>query len=457
MEKQKKQILNEDLRKLLFKFSLPAVTGMLVSALYNFADTIFVGNGVGPDAIAGLTVVLPILIFIIAVALLTGIGASSIISRALGRGDEKRALIAAGNSFIINIVFNIILIACFYFFMEDILVFLGASANILPYAEEYLSIMLFGFIFFSLSINSNNLIRAEGKPRASMYVMLVGAVLNIILDPIFIFVLDMGVRGAAIATVISQAVSMIFIIFYFRYGGSVYRFNRKVLRPDFGIIREILVIGFPSFLLEIIGSVLFMVFIKVVRVYGGDQYITITGIGIRIIDLIFMPIIGISHGFSPIVGFNYGAENYRRVKAVLREGLIWTSAIAFAGFIFMVAFPQVLIGIFTDDPEIINNGITPLRLIALLAPLWGFPILGGAFFQAIGRARPALILNLARQLILFIPAVIIMPMFFDLLGVWISWPLTDFLSVILVIVFLARELRIINRKISAGEESALSA
>jgi Na+-driven multidrug efflux pump len=191
----------------------------------------------------------------------------------------------------------------------------------------------------------------------------------------------------------------------------------------------------------------------VVRVYGGDQYLTITGIGIRIIDLIFMPIIGISHGFSPIVGFNYGAESYRRVKEVLKEGLIWTSVISFIGFIFMVAFPQVLIDIFTDDPEIIKNGIMPLRLIALLAPLWGFPILGGAFFQAIGRARPALVLNLVRQLVLFIPAVILLPMYFDLLGVWISWPLTDFLSVLLVIGFLVRELRIINKKILVKENA----
>jgi putative MATE family efflux protein len=453
MEEQKKQILNENLRKLLFKFSLPAVTGMLVAALYHFADTIFVGNGVGPDAIAGLTVVLPILIFIIAVALLTGIGAASIISRSLGKGDNERALVAAGNSYILNILFNMILIALFYFFMDDILIFMGASENILPYAKDYLSIMLFGFIFFALSINSNNLIRAEGKPRASMYVMLIGAVLNIILDPIFIFVLDMGVRGAAIATVISQVFSMLFIILYFRSKGSIYHFNKRVFRPDYRMIREILAIGFPSFLLEIIGSILFIVFIKVVRVYGGDQYLTITGIGIRIIDLIFMPIIGISHGFSPIVGFNYGAESYRRVKEVLKEGLIWTSVISFIGFIFMVAFPQVLIGIFTDDPEIIKNGTLPLRLIAILAPLWGFPILGGAFFQAIGRARPALVLNLVRQLVLFIPAVILLPMYFDLLGVWISWPLTDFLSVLLVIGFLIRELRIINKQISIKESA----
>ena len=418
---------------------------MVIVALYNFVDTIFVGKGVGADAIAGLTIVFPILIFIIAIGLLTGIGTASIVSRSLGKGDKERALIAAGNSFIINMVLNIIVIAVFYFFMDKILMFLGASPAILPYSTDYLSVMLFGFIFFSLSINSNNLIRAEGKPRASMYAMVIGAVLNIMLDPIFIFVLKMGVRGAAIATVISQVASLIYIIIYFRSRASIYHFKGEVFKPDRSVMREIITIGFPSFLMEIIGSILFMVFIKVVRIYGGDTYIAITGIGIRIIDLIFMPILGISHGFAPIVGFNYGAKLYGRVKIALKEGLIWTSAIAFIGFIFMVAFPQVLISIFSDDPELIANGIMPLRLIALFAPLWSIPILGGTFFQAIGRATPALIINLSRELFIFIPAIIVLPMFYDLLGVWISWPFTDFFSVLITGTFLLREIRVINR------------
>lgn len=451
MEKQKEQILNGDLRKLLFKFSLPAVMGMVIAALYNFADTIFVGKGVGPDAIAGLTIVLPIFIVIIAIALLTGIGAASIISRSLGKGDTGKALIAAGNSFIINIALNIIIIPIFYFFMDDILQFLGASPAILPYALDYLSVMLFGFILFSLSINGNNLIRAEGKPRASMYVMLVGAVLNIILDPIFIFVLDMGVRGAAIATVISQVFSIIFIIFFFRSKGSIYHFKKEVFYPDLKIMKEIITIGFPSFLQEMIASIMFLVFIKVVRIYGGDSYITITGIAIRIIDLIFMPIIGISHGFSPIVGFNYGAGSYARVKNILREGLIWTTAVAFVGFIFMVAFPQLLLRMFTSDLALIRNGITPLRIVAVCAPLWSVPIIGGAFFQAIGRAKPAIIINITRELLVFIPAVLVLPLFFDLQGVWISWPFTDIFSALITGVFLIREIRIINRTMKFEE------
>jgi len=453
MEEQKKQILSGSLRKLLFQFSLPAVTGMVAAALYNFADTIFVGNGVGPDAIAGLTIVLPLFIFIIAISLLTGVGASSIISRSLGRGDVKKALSAAGNCIVLTLFFNLLAIILFYFFMDNMLQFLGASPAILPYSREYLSVMLFGFIFFSLSVTSNNLIRAEGKPRASMYVMLVGAVTNIILDPIFIFVLDMGVRGAAIATVISQIASMVFVVFFFRSRSSVYHFNRNSMKPDISMIREILAIGFPSFMLEIAGSILFTVFLRVVRHYGGDQYLTITGIGIRIVDLIFMPLLGIGQGFSPIAGFNYGAELYQRVKTVLKESLIWTSAIAFIGFISMVAFPRALIGIFTSDPAIIEKGALPLRLIAILSPTWSFPILIGKYFQAIGKPGPALVISVAKQLIIFIPAIIIFPMFFDILGLWIAWPFTDLCIFIISGVLILREIVVINRMIAAKENA----
>ena len=453
MEEQKKQILNENLRKLLFKFSLPSVIGMMVAALYNFTDTIYVGKGVGPDAIAGLTIIFPIIVLIIAVTLMTGVGAASIISRFLGKGNPKRALVAAGNSSILNIILNIVFIVIVYFYMENILQFLGASEAVLPYARDYLSIMLWGFILFSLSIHCNKLIMAEGKPRASMYVMLIGAILNIILDPIFIFILDMGVKGAAIATVLSQFLSILFIIVFFWSKGSIYHFNRESFRLDFKILREIITIGFPSFMLAIIGSIMFMVFIKMVWIYGGDQYLTITGIGIRIMDLIFMPIFGISHGFSPIVGFNFGANSYRRVKEVLKEGLIWATAISLVGFILMVAFPQVLISIFTNDPEIIRNGIIPLRIIAILAPLWAFPILGATFFQAIGKAKPALVISITRDL-LVIPAIIIFPKFLDIFGIWLSWPFTDFISIFISGGFLLSEVKKINRMIAREESLA---
>lgn len=450
MEEQNKQILSENLRSLLFKFSIPSITGMVIIALYNFVDTLFVGRAVGPDAIAGLTITLPVLIFIIAIGLLTGVGAASVVSRALGRGDKESALIAGGDSFILNTIFNIIAIVPIYIFSDEILRFLGASSEILPYSRDYLEVMLFGFLFLSFSINGSSLIRAEGKPRASMYEMILGAVSNIILDYLFVIVFGWGVKGAAIATVISHVVSTIYFVVFFMSSKSIYKIKLNMFKLNRTISREILSLGFPSFLMQIIGSVTFLLFIRIVRQYGGDVYITITGIGIRIIDLIFMPILGISQGFSPIVGFNYGAKLYPRVKKVLREAFIWTTIIASAGFVIMVIFPESLISIFTNDINVIEKGVGPLRLIAILAPLWSFPILGSTFFQAIGKARPSLIITLSRDLFFFIPAVFILPILFDLLGAWISWPFTDFCCFLITTIFLIKEIRIINRNIEMG-------
>lgn len=447
MEKQKKQILSENLRVLLFKFSIPTVTGMLIIALYNFVDAIFVGNVIGPNAIAGLTIILPVIILIVAIGLLTGVGAASIVSRSLGKGDKEKAIIAGGDSIILNTILNIIIITPIYLFSDRILKFLGASSEVLPYAKDYLEIMLFGFIFLSFAVNGTNLIRAEGKPRASMYEMIIGSILNIILDYIFIVVFGWGVKGAAIATVISHMASSVYILVFFMSGKSIFHIKFNMFKINKSISRKILSLGVPSFLMEIIGSVAFILFIRMVRQYGGDIYIAITGIGIRIVDLIFMPIVGISQGFSPIVGFNYGAKKYHRVKKVLKEAFIWTTGIAIAGFIIMVGFPQILINIFTNDPDLIEKGAMPLRLIASLIPLWAFPILGGTFFQAIGKARPALVITLSRNIIIFIPAIFILPIFFGLMGVWISWPVVDFLSFLIVGIFLIREIRIINKNI----------
>jgi len=447
MEEQKKQILNENLRSLLFKFSIPSITGMVTIALYSFVDTLFVGKTVGPNAIAGLTIVLPVIIFIVAIGLLTGVGAASVVSRSLGKGNKEKAVITGGDSFILNTIFNIITIVPIYLFSDRILKFLGASSEVLPYARDYLEIMLFGFLFLSFSVNGSSLIRAEGKPRASMYEMIIGAVSNIILDYFFVVVFGWGVKGAAIATVISHIISTIYFVVFFMSSKSIFHIKLNMFKITKSISREILSLGVPSFLMEIIGSVMFLLFIRIVHQYGGDIYIAITGIGIRIIDLIFMPILGISQGFSPIVGFNYGARKYHRVKKVLKEAFIWASIVASAGFIIMVIFPESLISIFTSDMNVIEKGVVPLRLIAILAPLWSFPILGGTFFQAIGKARPSLVITLSRNLFFFIPAIFILPVFFDLMGVWISWPVTDFCCFFITAIFLIREIKIINGNI----------
>ncbi|MCL5771392.1 MAG: MATE family efflux transporter [Actinobacteria bacterium] len=442
---EREVILNGNLRKLLFRFSLPATIGLVVSALYNVVDTLYVGHGVGPLAIAGLAIVLPFQILMFAVGMMIGVGSGSIISRSLGRDDKHKAILTTGNGIILNFVISLIVMIPCYLLMDKILIFFGATQNIISYSRDYMGIIIFGFLFQSLNITGNNIIRAEGKPRASMYVLILGAVLNIILDPVFIFVFKMGVRGAAIATVLSQIFSTLYIFLYFIYGKSIFKINPKMFKPDSFIIREILKIGFPSFLMSIVDSMIFILFNRAIIRYGSDLYIAIMGIAIRVWDITIMPIIGISQGFSTITGFNYGAGKFERVKLILREALIWTTVISALSFIVVFGFPNLLLKIFTSDMNLISLGITPLRITTVFFITLGIQFIGGTLFQAIGKAIPALILNISRQIIFLIPAIIILPLFFKLNGIWFSLPFSDFLSTLMTSLFIIYELKIIKK------------
>ena len=451
MEEQRKQILNGNLRSLLFKFSTPAIIGMVVSALYNMVDTLFVGQGVGPLAISALTIVFPIQLIIMAVGIMIGIGAASVISRALGANDKEKALKAANSSIILTLVFSAAFMIPAYLFMDEMLYFFGASSSTFPLAKEYMTIILIGFISFSFSISANNLIRAEGKPRAAMYTMIIGALANIALDPVFIFGFKMGVRGAAIATIISQFLSVIYVVIFLASGKSIYKFNSRLFRLNPALSREIITIGFPSFAMQVVGSVVFIIFNRSVLNYGNDMYIAVMGIGLRVLSLIEMPIIGIAQGFSTLVSFNYGAKLYHRVKIVLREAIIWTVFIAGAGFIAMMGFPGQILGIFTSDSNLIQMGITPIRIIVILLPFIGFQILGGSLFQAIGKTLPALIIMLSRQLLLLVPAVLILPLFFGLTGIWLAIPVSNFFSILITSGFVYWQNREFNRQIALAE------
>ena len=438
-------ILNGNLRKLLFKFSLPATIGLVVSSLYNIVDTLYVGQGVGPLAIAGLAIVLPIQILMFAVGMMIGAGSGSIISRSLGRNDRHKAILTAGNGMILNFVISIIVMVPCYFLINKILIFFGASPEVFTYAKDYMSVILFGFIFQSFDIAGNSIIRAEGRPRASMYVLILGAVLNIILDPIFIFVFKMGVRGAAIATVISQIISAIYILLYFMFGKSIFRLNLKMFRPDIPIMKEILKLGLPSFLMGIVDSVIFILFNRAILRYGSDLYIAIMGIAIRIMDITIMPIIGIAQGFSTITGFNYGAKKYDRVRFILRESFLWTTVISAISFILIFGFPRMMLGIFSSNKDLLAIGILPLRITTAVFITLGLQFIGGSFFQAIGKAVPAIILNISRQVIFLIPGILVLPRFFGLNGVWLSLPISDFLSTVLTLIFIAYELKVLKK------------
>ena len=433
----------QKISKLLLNLSLPATIGMMVNALYNLVDTIFVGRGVGAIAIGGLTIAFPIQMVIMAFAQMIGIGAASAISRSLGAKDIERADYVAGNSFLCVIVLSSIIAAIGLIFTEPMLRLFGTTETILPYAKDYITIILWGSIFFSFAMSSNNLIRAEGNAKVAMVTMLIGAILNIILDPIFIFIFKMGIKGAALATIISQFISFLFILTYLYSGKSTLKIKLHHLKPKIHIIIEILTVGSAAFFRQVSGSVVAIVVNNSLRIFGGDIALVIAGILHRLTMFVFMPLFGVIQGMQPIVGFNYGAKKLDRVKEAIKLSLITTTAIATFGWLIAELFPFAIISIFTHDAEVIEKGSTIIRIVLSMIPVIGIQIVGAALFQSLGKAVPSLILSILRQVLLFIPLVIILPRVFGLglLGIWIAYPAADILSVILTVLYLRNELK----------------
>jgi len=446
MKKLTARLGEERISKLLVNLSLPATIGMMVNALYNLVDTIFVGRGVGAIAIGGLTIAFPIQMVIMAFAQMIGIGAASAISRSLGAKDIEKADYAAGNSFLCVIVLSSIIAAIGLTFTEPMLRLFGATDTILPYAKDYITIILWGSIFFSFAMSSNNLIRAEGNAKVAMVSMLIGAILNMILDPIFIFILKLGIKGAALATIISQFISFLFILTYLYSGKSSLKIKLHHLKPKIHIITEILTVGSAAFFRQVTGSVVAIVVNNSLRIFGGDIALIIVGILHRLTMFLFMPLFGVIQGMQPIVGFNYGAKKLDRVKEAIQLSLITTIAIATFGWLIAELFPFTIISIFTRNAEVIEKGSTIIRIVLSMIPVIGIQIVGAALFQSLGKAVPSLILSLLRQVLLFIPLVIILPRIFGLglLGIWIAYPVADILSVILTALFLRSELKKMN-------------
>ncbi|KUK54865.1 MAG: Multi antimicrobial extrusion protein (Na(+)/drug antiporter) [Atribacteria bacterium 34_128] len=433
----------EKINKLLVNLSLPATIGMMVNALYNLVDTIFVGRGVGALAIGGLTIAFPIQMVIMAFAQMIGIGTASAISRSLGAKDIEKADYVAGNSFLLIVILSSIITAIGLTFTEPMLRLFGATDTILPYAKDYITIILWGSVFSSFAMSSNNLIRAEGNAKVAMATMLIGAILNIILDPIFIFVFKMGVKGAALATVISKFVSFLYVLTYLYSGKSSLKVKLHHLKPKMRIMIEILTVGFAAFARQVTGSVVAIVVNNSLRIFGGDMALIIVGILHRVTMFVFMPLFGVIQGMQPIVGFNYGAKKLDRVKETLKLSLITTTVIATFGWLIIELFPFAIISVFTRDAEIIEKGSTIMRIVISVIPVIGIQIVGAALFQSLGKAVPSLILALLRQVLLFIPLVIILPrvLGLGLWGIWIAYPAADILSVVLTVLFLKSELK----------------
>ena len=461
MNERSKQLENESINKLLLKLSLPATIAMMVNALYNIIDTIFVGRGVGTLGLGGLAIAFPIQMLMMGFALMIGTGAASAVSRNLGEKNIERADYVAGNTFLSIFIINILFAIFGITYVEPLLKVFGATDALLPYAKDYIVIILIGSIWFSITVAANNLVRAEGNALVSMKMMLIGAVLNIILDPILILEkinipylfsmpgLGLGIKGAAIATILAQFASFLYLLIYLYSGKSLLKVKLHHLKPQKDILKEIFSVGSSTFARQFAGSIVAIIINNSLIVYGGEIAIAIYGVINRVIMFLFMPLFGMVQGMQPIVGFNYGAKNLDRLKETIKLSTFWITIIAFVTTLMGELFATTIFKIFSNDPNIAINGAMYLRIVIIMVPVIGIQIVGGALFQSLGKSVPALFLSLLRGVILFVPLVIVLPKIlnFGLFGVWLSFPISDLLATLITIWFMQKEMKKISKEL----------
>ncbi|MGE5619462.1 MAG: MATE family efflux transporter [Sphingomonadaceae bacterium] len=437
----------EKIGSLLVTFSIPAIVGMIVMSLYNVIDRIFIGNSAGFLGIAAITVGFPIMIVQFAFIGMIGMGATALVSIRLGQQRREEAESIMGNALVLLAGLALTMTALGLVFTDPLLRIFGASDEVMPLARTYIRIILGASIFQSLSFGMNNFIRAEGHPRTAMATMIIGAVLNAILAPIFIFGFGWGMAGAGLATALAQAVSAIWVMLHFLLGRSTLKIRRKQLRVDLAVTRRMMALGSAFFAMQFSQSILSAIMNTSLGIYGGDIAISGMGIVISLMTLIMMPIVGINQGAQPIIGYNYGAQRYDRVKAALKYAAMAATAIATAGFVVIRLFPTQLITIFnSQDAELIAFGSNALVVFLTFLPLIGFQIVGSGYFQAVGQPKKSLILSLSRQVLILIPALLILPRFFHLSGVLMAGPVADLAASLLTGAWLLAEVRQLNRR-----------
>ncbi|MEG0427879.1 MAG: MATE family efflux transporter [Akkermansia sp.] len=414
--------------KLLLRYSLPAIAGMVVFSLYNIIDSVFIGHGIGPLAISGLAVAFPMMNLVFAFSLLIGIGGASVSSLRMGAKDIEGAFRVLGNVVVLNIIVAIGFGWLSFYFLDEILIAFGASAESLPYGRDFMQIILLGLPVTYMMFNLNHIMRATGYPQKAMISSIVTVVINVILAPIFIFWLEWGTRGAAVATVIAQLCGLWWVLHHFMNQSSTIHFKRGIYQWRGKIIKNILAIGMSPFFMNICGCSVVVVLNAGLKNYGGDMAIGAFGIINRVLSLFVMVVIGLTQGMQAIIGFNYGAKNFARVKQTLTYGLIAAASFMALGTLIAEVFPRQIAEIFTDDSELIQFSVTGLRFTMIVFPIVGCQIVIQNFFQAIGKAKISIFLSTTRQLLLLIPCLLILQYFWGLTGIWISIPLTDFLA-----------------------------
>ena len=431
----------EPIGKLLWKFSVPAIIGMMVNALYNVVDSVFVGNGVGEIGLTAVTIAFPIMLVMMAFGMLIGVGASTLVSIRLGENNREEAEQILGNALTLIIILAFVMSVTGLLFLEPMLQALGAEPNVLPSAKTFTQIIISGSVFMYIGFGLNNIIRAEGNPRLAMLTMLISAGINIILNPLFIFGMKLGIGGSALATVISQAVSALWVLGYFFSNKSTLKIRLRYLRPKAAIVQAIATIGMSPFFMQLAASIVTVIYNFALIRYGGDLAVAAMGIVNRVAMLLLMPVMGISQGAQPIIGYNYGAQQYYRVFQTLKKAVLAASGISLIGFIFVQILDYYIIGLFNSNPELIAMGGKGLRIMLSLLPIIGFQVISAQYFQAVGKAKHALLLTMSRQVLILIPMIMLLPNFFGLTGIWLAGPIADLASAVLTGYFLYRELR----------------
>ncbi|WP_297090297.1 MATE family efflux transporter [uncultured Draconibacterium sp.] len=427
--------------RLMLKYFIPAFIGVFVNALYNIVDRIFIGQGVGAEALSGISVIFPIMLIMMGFGMLIGIGASVYVSINLGKKNMERAEQTLGTSLLLMILVSIIIMIVTYALKVPILRSFGSTEETFQYANDYLNIILAGVAFMVIGFSLNNVIRSEGNARVAMVSMLISSVTNIILDPIFIFVFDMGVKGAAYATVISMFVLMLWVLYHFtKSKRAVVRLQLKYLNIKWDIVLEILAIGMAPFSMQIAGSFVQGLLNKKLIDFGGDLAVGAMGIINSVLTLVIMAIVALNMASQPIIGFNYGAKSVKRIKDTLRISLIAATLIAIVSYALLEAFPGAIIKVFNNDSQVLYEiAVRGLRLVVLALPLVGFQVVASNFFQAIGKAGLSMFATIFRQVIGLIPLLYILPQFWAIDGIWLSYPLADTMSAIVVGFLLVRE------------------
>jgi putative MATE family efflux protein len=421
---------SERISKLLIQYALPAIVAMTASSVYNMADSIFIGHGVGALAIAGLALTFPLMNLAAAFGSLVGVGAATLISVKLGQKDYDSARRVLGNVLVLNAILGISFTLICLPFLDQILYFFGASEDTLPYAREYMQIILTGNVVTHLYLGLNNVLRASGAPKYSMYATLASVVINCILNPIFIFGMDWGIKGSAWATVISQVISLVWQLYYFANPKRFIHFKKGIYKLKKDLVASIFAIGLSPFLMNICSSLIIILINRGLKEYGGDMAIGAYGIVNRIVFLFIMIIMGLNQGMQPIAGYNFGARQFNRVKEVLRLTIMYAVGIASFGFLVCHLIPSVIVRMFTTDQALIKASVYGLHIVFAVFPLVGFQMVVVNFFQSIGKSQKAIFLSLTRQMIFLVPCLIILPPLSGVLGVWISLPIADFVSVI---------------------------